>query len=203
MNNETIKNFLNQVDSASATPGGGSVAALVAQLGICLGRMYGHLSTTRKAFLAQEESIQATFNEAFEALSGLRMELEALAQADIEAYQAVIAAYRQKDAQLIQAATQTATDVPFKTMQKSVEAMSYLVKMMPYGNLRAVSDCAIAVILCEACVESSYLNVFINIQSLEDQIEAEKALKAIDELKALAANLKQQTFAECIRLIKQ
>lgn len=203
MNNETINNFLNQVDSASPTPGGGCVAALVAQLGLCLGRMYGHLSVKRKAFLAQDETVQQNFMQSFEKLSNMRVVLEGLAAADMEAYQSVIDAYRQKDAQLIQQAIHKAIDVPFKTMQTAVEAMSLLVQMMPYGNQKAVSDCAIAVILCDACAASSYLNVFINIQTLEDQEEAEKALKAIDELKAAAAEMKEQSFAECIRLIKQ
>lgn len=203
MNNITLENFLNQIDSAAPTPGGGCVAAVVAQLGLCLGRMYGHLSVKRKAFLAQDEMDQQVFKQNFEALSELCKEFEKLAQADMDAYQSVIEAYRLKDSQVIQTVIQKAIDVPFKTMSYAVKAMQLLTAMMPYGNQRAVSDCAIALILCEACAESSYLNVFINIQTLENQKEAEKALNAIDELKKTAAEIKQKSFDECIRLIKQ
>lgn len=203
MNDITLEKFLNQIDSATPTPGGGCVAAVAAQLGICLGRMYGHLSVKRKAFLAQDEADQQLFKKNFETLSGLCKEFEALAQADMDAYQSVIEAYRTKDSQAIQTSVQKAIDVPYKTMEKAVHAMRLLAAMMPYGNQRAVSDCAIAIILCEACAESSYLNVFINIQTLENQKEAEKALNAIDELRNTAAELRQKSFAECIRLIKQ
>lgn len=203
MNNITIENFLNQIDSASPTPGGGCVAAVVAQLGLCLGRMYGHLSVKRKAFLAQEDEHQQMFKKNFEMLSELCEEFKELAQADMDAYQAVIEAYRLKETKAIQTAVQKAIDVPFKTMENAVKAMQLLTEMMPYGNQRAVSDCAIALILCEACAESSYLNVFINIQTLENQKEAEKALKAIDELRKTAAEIKQNSFDECIQLIKQ
>lgn len=203
MNDITLENFLNQIDSAAPTPGGGCVAAVVAQLGLCLGRMYGHLSVKRKAFLAQDDVNQQRFIRNFETLSELCVIFQELAQADMDAYQSVIEAYRLKDSQAIQIAVQKAIDVPFKTMENAVKAMKLLVEMMPYGNQRAVSDCAIALILCEACAESSYLNVFINIQTLENKKEAEKALKAIDELRKTAAEIKQNSFDECIRLIKQ
>ena len=53
--------ILNEIDSSSPTPGGGSISALVGALGICLSRMYGHLSVNKKKFLSLDESIQSKF----------------------------------------------------------------------------------------------------------------------------------------------
>ena len=44
--------ILDDIDSSSPTPGGGSVSALVAALGISLSRMYAHLSIHKKKFLS-------------------------------------------------------------------------------------------------------------------------------------------------------
>ena len=45
---DKLKEFINLVDSDTATPGGGSVSALVGSFGCALARMYGHLSVNKK-----------------------------------------------------------------------------------------------------------------------------------------------------------
>ena len=53
--------ILDEIDSSSPTPGGGSVSALVAALGISLSRMYAHLSIHKKKFLSLEENVSSNF----------------------------------------------------------------------------------------------------------------------------------------------
>lgn len=43
-----LEDFLNEVDSNSPAPGGGSVSALASSLGTCLARMVAHLSFGKK-----------------------------------------------------------------------------------------------------------------------------------------------------------
>ena len=59
--NLKVKEFIEQVDSNSPAPGGGSVAALMSVLGVSLAKMVGHLTINKKKYLKLEESIQKKF----------------------------------------------------------------------------------------------------------------------------------------------
>lgn len=166
--------MMNAIDSSSSTPGGGSVSALAGELGIALGRMYGHLSIKNKKFNEQEKAVIDEFNELFEQLADLRIKMNQQIEEDINAYDHVIAAYRSKDEKQIDASLEVATKVPLKVMELSIAAMECCIKMLPFGNLRAVSDGMIAIILCHACLEASSLNVKINLSSRPDKEVEEK-----------------------------
>ncbi|MGN1343328.1 MAG: cyclodeaminase/cyclohydrolase family protein, partial [Traorella sp.] len=60
--------ILDEIDSSSPTPGGGSISALVGTLGICLARMYAHLSVNKKRFLELDETMQDEFKKSFHEL---------------------------------------------------------------------------------------------------------------------------------------
>ena len=70
-------------------PGGGGAAALVGAAGVALGNMVGNLTTGKKKYAAVEEEILA-LNARAEAL---RKRLEALVQADADAFTPLAAAY--------------------------------------------------------------------------------------------------------------
>lgn len=169
MNDTKLIDMMNAIDSASSTPGGGSVSALVGELGIALGRMYGHLSIRNKQFNEQEAMVIHEFHELFEQLADLRIKMNQQIDEDIDAYNHVVEAYRSKDEQKIATSLEVATKVPLKVMELSVLAMECCLKMLPYGNKRAMSDGMIAVILCHACLEASSLNVKINLQARADK----------------------------------
>ena len=57
-----INEFINEVDSNSPAPGGGSVSALISSLGVSLARMVGHLSVSKKKFRNLDQEIQDQFN---------------------------------------------------------------------------------------------------------------------------------------------
>src|SRR5262249_5487649 len=81
--------FLEAVAQPTATPGGGSVAALAAALAASLGQMVAGLSRKKKSQAAQAEELSRT-------LAGLRVTTEKLAEAidrDAASYEAVLAAF--------------------------------------------------------------------------------------------------------------
>ena len=81
--------FLAQLASKAPTPGGGGTAALAGAAGVALGNMVGCLTTGKKKYAAVEADIQALNARA----SALRLELEALVQADADAFAPLAAAY--------------------------------------------------------------------------------------------------------------
>lgn len=172
--------ILNQIDSVSPTPGGGSVSALVGALGVCLVRMYGHLTVNKKKFLALEENLQTQFKNNFEQIINQKEELVKAIDKDCDAYDAVMNAYRlpkgtdeeiKKRNKAIKQATYIAIESPYNIMSLSLDAIRLCVDLVDHGNINAISDLACGVIFLEAAIQSAALNVQINLSMLE---EAEK-----------------------------
>ena len=85
----SCEKFLAELASKAPTPGGGGTAALVGAAGVALGNMVGNLTTGKKKYAAVEADIQALNTKA----DALRKELEALVQADADAFAPLAAAY--------------------------------------------------------------------------------------------------------------
>ena len=92
--------WLNTLASKSPVPGGGGASALVGAAGVALGSMVGSLTVGKKKYAAVEADIIA-LNVRAEAL---RKQLEALVQADAEAFLPVAAAYKLPKEAAMQAA---------------------------------------------------------------------------------------------------
>ena len=85
----SCEGFLESLASKAPAPGGGGAAALVGAAGVALGNMVGSLTVGKKKYAAVEADLRA-LNARAEAL---RRRLEALVQADAEAFMPLAAAY--------------------------------------------------------------------------------------------------------------
>lgn len=170
--------ILNQIDSSSPTPGGGSVSALVGALGIALVRMYGHLSINKKKFLALDESIQEQFIQNFNEIVKQKEALVHAIDKDCDAYDEVMNAYRlpkttdeeiQIRNEALQKATYIAIESPYNIMKLSLDAIHLCEDLVDYGNKNAISDLACGIIFLDAAIQGAGLNVQINLASLDEQ----------------------------------
>ena len=150
---KSCREFVTVLASSEPAPGGGGASALVAALGTALGNMVGCLTTGKKKYAAVEADIQA-LNARAEAL---RLDLEALVQADADAFAPLAAAYGlPKDtpeqaahkAAVLEAALDGASAVPLQIMEKC------------------------AAVLCKAALQAASLNVFINTKLMADRARA-------------------------------
>ena len=179
--------FLAELAGKAPTPGGGGASALVGAAGVALGNMVGSLTTGKKKYAAVETGIQA-LNARAEALRG---ELEALVQADAEAFAPLAAAYGlPKDtpeqaahkAAVLEKALDAACAVPLQIMEKCAEGIALVEEYAAKGSMMAVSDAGCAAVLCKAALQAASLNVFINTKLMADRSRA-------DVLDAKADNL--------------
>lgn len=177
MMEQSCTRFLAELAGKAPVPGGGGAAALVGAAGVALGNMVGCLTTGKKKYAAVEADIQA-LNARAEAL---RRELEALVQADAEAFAPLAAAYGlPKDtpaqaahkAAVLEAALDTACAVPLEIMQKCAEGIVLVEEYAAKGSVLAVSDAGCAAALCKAALQSASLNVFINTKLMTDRTHA-------------------------------
>ena len=170
----SCEEFLAELAGKAPTPGGGGTAALVGAAGVALGNMVGSLTVGKKKYAAVEADIQA-LNARAEALRG---ELEALVQADAEAFAPLAAAYGlPKDtpeqaahkAAVLEKALDAACAVPLQIMEKCAEGITLAEEYAAKGSVLAVSDAGCAATLCKAALQAASLNVFINTKLMTDR----------------------------------
>jgi methenyltetrahydrofolate cyclohydrolase len=171
----SIRGFLDALASGTPTPGGGSVAALSAAMAAGLITMVCDLTIGRQQYAAFE----AEARELRERAEALRAELQTLAQADVDVFNHLLAAYKlprttEADAAsrraAIQQITRQATEVPLRVARAAVALLPLCAPLVRSGNRNAVSDVGVAVLLVRAAVPSALLNVETNLTALEDQI---------------------------------
>jgi glutamate formiminotransferase / formiminotetrahydrofolate cyclodeaminase len=165
--------FLDAVAEPTATPGGGSVAALAGALGASLGQMVAGLSRKKKsqaAFVDQLSDALAPLQEASRVLS------EAIDR-DSESFDHVMAAYKlpketsneqvQRDA-AIQKALQGAANVPLEVARKSAEVFELLGKLESISSPSMYSDIRVGRLMATAGARGALENVAINLESITD-----------------------------------
>ena len=161
MMNESCSRFLAELASKAPTPGGGGTAALVGAAGVALGNMVGCLTVGKKKYAAVEADI-LTLNER---AGALRAELEALVQADAEAFAPLAAAYGLPKDTPEQAAHKAA-------VLETAEGIALVEEYAAKGSALAVSDAGCAAVLCKAALQAASLNVFINTKLMTDKAHA-------------------------------
>lgn len=75
---KTIIEFINEIDSPSPVPGGGSVSALIGSLGVSLSKMVGHLTINKKKFKGLSNKIQEEFIKRLDELGVIKDELNVM-----------------------------------------------------------------------------------------------------------------------------
>ena len=174
----TICEFSDEVDSKLPAPGGGSVSALAANLGVGLSRMMAHLSFGKKKYEDLDESIRIEFLNRFNQLSDIRQKLVDLIDKDTESFNEFMKAIKlPKDTKgqinyrnnAIQDATLFSIDIPFKTAKESLKALNIIDYILEYGNQNAITDIGVGALMLYAGLEGAILNVKTNLAALENQ----------------------------------
>ncbi len=188
-----VRHFMDKLASKSPEPGGGSVAALTGALGAALVSMVSNLTLGKEKYRNVQPQIEVLLAES----EKLRTTMQDLIQKDTEAYGALSAVYKmpkntdeEKAARTtaMQAALKIACQVPFEIGLASLELARLAERAAGIGNTGAVSDAGVAVLLAQACAQSSALNVRININSIKDEAyNKETWTRMQDVLKQVAA----------------
>lgn len=193
--------FLDELASATPTPGGGSAAAHVGAMAAGLVAMVARLTVGKKKYKDVEEQMW----EVIEKSESLRAELTALVAADAQAFDAVMAAFKlakgneqEKTVRslAIQDTTLHATRVPLDTAAKSVEVMELALQAAEHGNTNAITDAGTAAAFARAALAGAALNIRINLNSLVAKSTVRKITKDISALEKNAAKLDKQIQAQ-------
>jgi len=169
---QPIKQFLDELSSKSPTPGGGSAAAVVGAIGAALVAMVCNLTLGKRGY----EEVQETLLETRKNAESVRQRLMDLVQADVRAFDGLMAAYglpKEDDEQrksrnaAIQKALMEATDVPLECAEACSEVIRLSRAVADTGNRNLISDAGVAVLAGYAGVKSAALNVYVNTAAIE------------------------------------
>lgn len=183
---QTLQTFLDQLADKSATPGGGSAAALMSAQGAALISMVCRLTIGKPKFAEVEAEMQSVLNRA----ESLRQELTVLIARDIEVFNRLMAKYAmpketEQEKSIRSAAIQEilkeATEVPLQCVKSSIEVIALSRIAAEKGNPGVVSDAGAGVMAAYGGLKSSALNVYINAASLKDRDFAQSKLEELAE----------------------
>jgi formiminotetrahydrofolate cyclodeaminase len=194
-----VETFLDALASQSATPGGGSAAAIIGAMGAALVSMICNLTIGKKKYADVEPEMKEVLGKA----EALRRKLTGMIEDDVKAFDAVMGAYgmaketdQQKAARdkAIQAALKQATDVPMRCCHAAREVIDLGAIAADKGNLNVISDAGVGVLAAYAALRSAALNVFTNARMINDKTFTEAKLKELNQLLAGAETATEKAY---------
>lgn len=198
----STRGFVELTASEAPAPGGGSVAALVGALGAALGTMVANLSSHRRGWDERWEE----FGEWAERGKAHHDELLRLVDADTEAFNAVMAAFRLPDGTsderaereaAVLAATCGAIEVPLRVMQAAHDSMEVIARMAEIGQETSLSDAGVGMLCARTAVLGAGMNVRINCAELRDAARRDDYLARAAALEE-AATAREREVVEAV-----
>jgi len=186
-----VTSFIQEVDSKSPAPGGGSVSALMSSMGVALARMVGHLTVDKKKFLALDSAIQFEFKDIISSFIVIKDALMDLIDRDTEAFNVIMKAYQMPKTtedevrlrnEKIQEGTVQAIMVPLKVATLSLSALHQFELILRYQNQNTLSDLGVAVLALSSGGLGACLNIMINLPGLTDTIAKKQYQLQAEEL---------------------
>ena len=199
----SLHNYLDTLASKSATPGGGSAAALMGAQAAALTSMVCNLTIGKPKYAEVETEMQALLEKS----EALREVLTDMIKADVDVFNRLMTTYglpKETDDEKVARSTQIqlvlkeATDVPLACAKACAEVIVLSRVAAEKGSSAVISDAGVAVMSGYAALKSAALNVYINAASLKDREFADAKLA---ELTAIlnGAEIASQEIYELVK----
>lgn len=187
MGDEMDTEFLEELASASSTPGGGGASAYCGAIAAALASMVCNLTIGKAKFSDVESEVVGCLGR----LSILRSRLVSLVDEDAQAFGPLAAAYRMpkdNDA-LIEARTAAiqeglilACEPPLAMMLAIVDVLHECDFIARNGSKMAISDAGACALIAKAALMSASLNVYINADSMSTDQDRQRFIDEADAL---------------------
>ena len=205
MESLNIKEFIKQTCSNSPTPGGGSVAALLASLSASLAAMSANLTINKKGYESvQDEMINLA--KLFENKADLYLDY---INQDIYAFNEVMASYKLKKdtleekeyrSKIIQEKLYNAMQVPL-SLALDIYAILDDIRWCYYNSNKNIqSDALMAMIMARGTILSCVCNVGMNLKSIKINIDKDSIQSKCEEMKNKAFEYEKELYTGRIQL---
>ncbi len=175
---ESIKQFLEELGSDLSAPGGGSVAGLISALSAALNSMVYSLTVGKKNYMILEDNEKESINKFQKESKEFTVRSLELMEEDRENFLKLMDCYRlpkeseeekNRRSLAIKENTIKSMEAPLILARESLEFYENLKVMAKYGNKMLLSDLAISAVLLHTAIESSIINVKVNLNGLRDE----------------------------------
>lgn len=179
----TVGELCNKVKEKTPVPGGGAVGAVAAALAGSLNSMVANLTFGKKKY----EEYEGLMQEVLENMELVVEKALRLAEEDVKAFDAVMAAYKlpkeePNREEKIQEALKKAVETPFELVECARDILKYSEIVAKWGNKNAISDAFSAAELARAACKIGEYNVMINLKSITDESYKNKILDEMYEV---------------------
>lgn len=171
----SIAQFTQALSARSATPGGGSAAAITAALGLSAGAMAARYTTGPKWGNASEHALTLITS-----LENATTEALRLADDDVTSFAAVQQARKDRNAEAIALAEHHAASIPAQVIALCAHQAGLLHAFIKICNPQLVSDVAVAIQLLSGAGRAAWHTLLVNNPKPES---TKTAQTHIDELK--------------------
>lgn len=205
MKNETIKDFIEDLGSSSSAPGGGAAAGIVGAVGVALNSMVYSLTVGKKAYESLSDENKNILDKNFEEAKKGYDEMLDFMNRDEVAFSALMDCYKlPKDTEeekklrskKIDECTLGAMMVPLELSRRALKFFDNVKFAAKYGNKNLVSDAVVSAIMLSACIDSSIVNVEINLAFLKDEEFVKKVKEEILHIRHESTRLKEEILKE-------
>lgn len=189
--NLSLRSFMETVSSELPVPGGGSVSACMASLGMALGTMVANLSSHKRGW----DHRWKEFSDWAEKGRQIQNSLLELVDEDTIAYRRIIEAGRLPKStgkeqvfrrKMISEAVKYAIEVPFMIMETAMEGYDVIKEMVKEGNPASVTDAGVGALALMASVKGAFLNIKINAAGLDEKSSVENILQKAAEIERIS-----------------
>ncbi len=200
---KSIQQFLDELASKQATPGGGSAAAVMGAESAALISMVCNLTIGKPQYVEVEVEMKSLLERS----ETLREKLIGMIKADIDVFDKLMATYglpKQSEEEKasrstkIQTVLKEATLVPLECAKACAETIELSRIAAEKGNISVVSDAGVAVMAGYSALKSAALNVYINAGSIKDKAFADAKLSELE----LILNNADVEFEEIYQIVK-
>lgn len=199
MNGLTLHDFTQALASKEPTPGDGSTAALVGELGCALAKMTANLTVGKRRYEKYETELNAFITE----MNRLSGELAHSIELDADAILAVREAIfmpdgtmdeRQEKVDVMDLTLKASAMVPNEVMEKCLSALILMEGVMDKLNDDALSNLGGGATFLGAAVKSAYLSSLATMRSLDDDRFKQKYTDRAKEILTATHDLTEKIF---------
>ncbi len=200
-----IDEFLQKLSSTESVPSGGGVSALCGSMAASLDLMVVRLTLGKKKYKQYEMENTHIERGAQKILEGFKK----LVDEDAEIFLPLSKCYalpeitpkqREYKKQEISRCSIDACSVPIKIIDLSEKCLKLTLRLEKTGTRLALSDVAIAALLLNTAVNSAWMNVLINMSSIENpefvKFLQDEVLKKVEELSATSISIAERIEKE-------
>ncbi|KGN03496.1 methenyltetrahydrofolate cyclohydrolase [Clostridium novyi A str. 4570] len=197
--NLILEEYINKLSSKEPTPGGGSAAALVSALSSSLTVMMLNLTVGKKRYEGYSDKLKKEIDDTLKDTLEFNEKFLAFMDEDEKSFLTLMDAFKlPKDTEQekeirkkeIDNGYEIALNTPLNLAREALCYYENIFTAVKYGNPNLISDAGVASILLYSAIESSILNVKINLSGIEDEFKKEDIVNECNKILESALNYK-------------